>query len=101
MLLVLPEIGYQGSTITWSSEPEGAVLADGTLSRPQPGAEALAVKLTATVEKDGAAQSKAFQLSLEPMTQEEVLIDTALKAFEAVPDADDITEAMNCKQKRK
>src|SRR5699024_6295787 len=49
--LLLPTSGPEGTTITWSSNPTGSVLEDGTIIRPS--SIDKNITITATIKKNG------------------------------------------------
>ncbi|MCZ8517936.1 MULTISPECIES: glycoside hydrolase [Paenibacillus] len=59
--LTLPAAGANGTTITWKSEAPGIITTTGEVTRPGQGSGDAAVKLTATVSRNGASEAKEFQ----------------------------------------
>lgn len=62
--LVLPAVGAEGSTITWSSSDPSIVSAGGWVQRPAAGQPAATVELTATVTKGGATASRVITVTV-------------------------------------
>ncbi|TXK70855.1 hypothetical protein FU659_33280 [Paenibacillus sp. N3.4] len=58
--LTLPLLGVEGSTISWSTDIQDVVAADGTVTRPAYLAGDATVTLTATLTKDGVTKTKEF-----------------------------------------
>lgn len=58
----LPTVGTRGSTISWSSDNGRVIKTDGTVIRPNAGDGDQSVRLTATVSRQGASSSQAFDI---------------------------------------
>lgn len=63
--LVLPTSGASDTTISWTSSNSNLVSTDGVVTRPQYGAAAHQVTLTATITKNGYTVTKTFDLDIK------------------------------------
>ena len=62
--LMLPTVGAAGSTITWASNNEDVIAADGTVVRPAAGNEDAVVTLTATLTKGEVVETVEFVVTV-------------------------------------
>jgi len=60
--LDLPTVGTRGSLISWASDNHQVIKTDGTVTRPNPGQGDQSVRLSATITRQGASSSRAFDL---------------------------------------
>lgn len=65
--LKLPAAGENGSTITWQSNNTAIITNDGKVTRPAAGSPNVKVKLTATVTKGSAKDTKEFDATVVAM----------------------------------
>lgn len=66
--LTLPTAGTNGSTITWATDNESVIAADGTVTRPASGQPDATVTLTATASKGTATDSREFTVTVPALT---------------------------------
>jgi len=85
---VLPAVGPNGSTISWSSNGSPYLWDDGTVIRPPSGADA-AVSLTATVSYGEASKTKTFNVIVPSYTSD---VRTIAKVLTA-PEGEELTSA--------
>lgn len=73
--LVLPEKGYGGTDITWSSSEPGIIEVDGTVHRPSYSEGDADVTLTAALRLDGLERTKTFTVHVSslPISDEEAV----------------------------
>lgn len=95
--LTLPTAGAKGSTIAWSSADATVVANDGKVTRPSFTTGDKTVKLTATITKGAAKETKEFEvkvLKLAPTDAEAVAADKAEVAltFADGEDKDNVTK---------
>jgi len=67
--ITLPSEGDNGSTITWASDDESVIAADGTVTRPAFGSDSVVVTLTATISKGDFSETKDFTVTVLPAQQ--------------------------------
>ena len=73
--IILPKVGANGSTISWTSNVSDVISPEGTVVRPNAGQENVEVKLTATASKGSESQEKQFNITVIAWTKEEELED--------------------------
>lgn len=74
--LILPTIGKNGSTITWSSDKDN-ISSSGTVTRPDVNEDDAVVTLTAACTKGKESQTKKFQVTVSHWTQVEEVAQAA------------------------
>jgi len=62
--VTLSTSGSSGTTITWASDTSGTIAVDGMVTRPAFGSGNAPVVLTATIDKNGTNDTKAFTLTV-------------------------------------
>ncbi|WP_281942554.1 immunoglobulin-like domain-containing protein, partial [Paenibacillus tyrfis] len=67
--LKLPGTGLNGTSIAWTSDNEAIVSASGAVKRPLMGENDASVKLTATISRGNATDTKTFQLLVKAQTK--------------------------------
>lgn len=69
----LPSVGTNGSTITWQTNKDSVMTADGVITRPVNGAPSSSglVTMTATITKGNITETKVFECTVLPWTDEE------------------------------
>lgn len=66
--LTLPRTGASGTSgITWQSDQNAVLEADGTVHRPAAGEPAAVVNLTATIQKGTASKTRTFAVTVPPV----------------------------------
>jgi hypothetical protein len=80
--LELPEVGPNGSEISWSSDKPELISNDGYVTLPEEGKRT--VTLTATVSKGAASKTRDFKISVKSQikSQAELLLDKAVTALD-------------------
>lgn len=72
--LTLPLVGTSGASVAWVSDTPGTVTAVGTVTRPGSGSPDETVKLTATITKGSASDTKEFLLVVKALPTAEALL---------------------------
>lgn len=82
----LPTVGTNGSTITWETSNGSVMTADGVITRPANGAESSGhVTMTATITKGSITETKEFECTVLPWTdEEECQFDASMITWEAI-----------------
>ncbi|MEI8096218.1 MAG: immunoglobulin-like domain-containing protein [Spirochaetales bacterium] len=78
--LLLPELGTNDTTVTWSSDTPGTVSATGVVTRPEVGAADATVTLTATITKNGVTATKTFTVKVTAIPSDPTVAITDDKA---------------------
>ncbi|MFD2380303.1 immunoglobulin-like domain-containing protein, partial [Paenibacillus xanthanilyticus] len=97
--LTLPVSGANGTTITWTSDAPGVIAANGTVVRPAYTAADATVKLTATIARGGASETREYTVTVSKaqMTDAEaVALDKASLAigYASGDAASNVTQAL-------
>jgi len=73
--LILPTVGENGVSITWSSDNQDIISNSGVLARPALGSEPTIVKLTATLSKNGFIETKEFITTVLPIPSDHLSVE--------------------------
>ncbi|MFC4335514.1 immunoglobulin-like domain-containing protein [Salininema proteolyticum] len=95
--LNLPAEGAEETRISWRSSREDVLSSDGRVNRPEPGSDAVAVTLTATVEKDRARAKKRFTTEVPALPEQEDYAGYFFTYFtgEGFPDGEQVYAALS------
>ncbi len=95
--ITLPSTGDGGSGLAWTSSDPGVVAADGIVTRPAPGEDAVEVSLQVTATFQGASATRSHVATVTPLPGDEDLAGYFFPHFvgESTPDGEAIYFAIS------